>query len=143
MKKISAQQERAGIKILIVDDDPDMVEIISLIIGHAGYTVIEAFSGQQGLDLAARHRPHVILLDIMMPDLDGWRVFDRLRAAEATRAIPVVALTAKSQSIDRMIGLHIMKFDDYVTKPFGRKQLLRVVENIFKNKKLGKGPGVD
>lgn len=121
-------------KIMIVDDDEDMVEIISMVMDKEGYEVVTALSGEKCLEMAPVEKPDLIFLDIMMPGLDGWRVLERLRQDESTKDIPVAALTAKSQSIDKMIGLHFMKFDDYITKPFGRKQLLGAVAKALGGK---------
>ncbi len=78
--------------------------------------------------------PDLVLLDIMMPQMDGWEVYSRIRANPRTKDIPVAMLTAKSQSIDKMIGLHVVKVDDYITKPFGRSELLERVKRILKEK---------
>ncbi|HLE04641.1 MAG TPA: response regulator, partial [Anaerolineales bacterium] len=73
----------------------------------------------------------LVLLDLMMPDMDGWEVYQRMKSDEALRDIPVVVVTAKAQSIDKVLGLHIAKVDDYITKPFGPQELLESVEKIL------------
>jgi len=72
-----------------------------------------------------------VLLDLMMPDMDGWEVYQQMKADEGLRDIPVVVVTAKAQSIDKVLGLHIAKVDDYITKPFGPQELLESVEKII------------
>ncbi len=118
---------------MIVDDDPDIVEIIKLVIQDAGYNTIEVYSGKECLYKIKETKPDLILLDIMMPDLDGWEVHRRIKESKDTKDIPVIAVTAKTQAIDKMIGLHISKMDGYVTKPFGRKELVDKVMEIIGN----------
>jgi DNA-binding response OmpR family regulator len=71
------------------------------------------------------------LLDLMMPDMDGWEVYQKMKSDDATKGIPVIVVTAKAQSIDKVLGLHIAKVDDYITKPFGPQELLESVEQVF------------
>jgi DNA-binding response OmpR family regulator len=73
----------------------------------------------------------LILLDLMMPDMDGWEVYQQMKADVDMQKIPVIVVTAKAQSIDKVLGLHIAKVDDYVTKPFGPQELLQSVEKVL------------
>jgi DNA-binding response OmpR family regulator len=82
--------------------------------------------------------PDLVLLDLMMPGLDGWEVFRRMRALKETKNIPVIVVTAKTQSIDRVLGLHNARVDDYITKPFGQQELLERVERVLA-KRSGQG----
>jgi DNA-binding response OmpR family regulator len=75
--------------------------------------------------------PDLILLDLMMPEVDGWEVFRQMRADEQLKDIPVIVVTAKAQSIDKVLGLHIAKVDDYVTKPFGPQDLLNSINKVL------------
>jgi DNA-binding response OmpR family regulator len=76
-------------------------------------------------------QPDLVLLDLMMPDMDGWEVYQQMKADEATRHIPVIVVTAKAQSIDKVLGLHIAKVDDYIAKPFSPQELLSSVEKTL------------
>jgi DNA-binding response OmpR family regulator len=87
--------------------------------------------GREGLEVIAREKPDLVLLDLMMPDMDGWEVYQKMKANEAMKNIPVIVVTAKAQSIDKVLGLHIAKVDDYVTKPFGPQELLESVEKVL------------
>jgi two-component system response regulator VicR len=78
--------------------------------------------------------PDLVLLDLMMPDMDGWEVYQQMKAEESTRNIPVVIVTAKAQNIDKVLGLHIAKVDDYIAKPFGPQELINSVEKILSQK---------
>jgi len=75
-----------------------------------------------------------VLLDLMMPDMDGWEVYQQMKADPELKNIPVIVVTAKAQSIDKILGLHIAKVDDYVTKPFGPQELLQSVERVLSAK---------
>ncbi len=120
-----------GERILCVEDEPEMVELLRLILGRKGYEVLGAYGGREALDLLETESVDLILLDLMMPEMDGWEVFRRLRANEKTAHIPVIVVTAKSQNIDRVLGLHIAKVDDYITKPFTPRELLDAVERVL------------
>jgi DNA-binding response OmpR family regulator len=108
-----------------------MIDLVRLILGRRGFEVVGANGGLEGLALVASEKPDLVLLDLMMPDMDGWEVYQRMKSDEALRDIPVVVVTAKAQSIDKVLGLHIAKVDDYITKPFGPQELLESVEKIL------------
>ena len=120
-----------GARILCIEDEPEMVELIRLILSRAGYEVLGAENGATGLEILEEEDVDLILLDLMMPGMDGWEVYQRLKANERTRDIPVIIVTAKAQRIDRVLGLYIVGVDDYITKPFSPKELLKSVENIL------------
>ena len=121
-------------KIMVVDDEPDVVDLVKLVLESDGFSVVTAYSGKEALEKIDQEMPDLVLLDIMMPQMDGWEVYSRIRANPRTKDIPVAMLTAKSQFIDKMIGLHVVKVDDYITKPFGRSELLERVKRILKEK---------
>ncbi len=126
-------------KILIVDDDREMVELIELFLSNAGYETISAYSGEEALEKTFREKPDLILLDIMMPKIDGWEVLRRIKNDPETQNTPVAFITARTQNIDKMIGLSVMKAEGYITKPFGKKELLEEVERILRSQEQGKG----
>jgi two-component system response regulator VicR len=117
-------------KIMIVDDEPDTVDLVKLVLETEGYEILVAYSGQEALDMIKVNPPDLVLLDIMMPQMDGWMVRKKIVGNEETKNIPVVMLTAKAQPIDKMIGLHVVGVTDYITKPFGRKELINSVKRI-------------
>jgi Response regulators consisting of a CheY-like receiver domain and a winged-helix DNA-binding domain len=117
--------------VVYVEDDQSMIDLVSLTLSRKGFKVVGAVGGQQGLSLIETLRPDLVLLDLMMPDMDGWEVYQRMKANAALNEIPVIVVTAKAQSIDRMLGLHIAKVDDYLTKPFAPAELLRSVERVL------------
>jgi DNA-binding response OmpR family regulator len=120
-----------NLSVVCIEDEPEMIDLVRLILGRRGFDVVGANGGVEGLEAVRRERPDLILLDLMMPDMDGWEVYQRIKADEELRQIPVIVVTAKAQSIDKVLGLHIAKVDDYITKPFGPQELLESVEKIL------------
>ncbi len=118
-------------RVVCIEDEPEMIDLVRLILGRKGFNVIGANGGIEGLETVQRERPDLVLLDLMMPDMDGWEVYQQMKADDDLRDIPVVVVTAKAQSIDKVLGLHIAKVDDYITKPFGPQELLESVEKII------------
>jgi DNA-binding response OmpR family regulator len=86
------------------------------------------------LDFVHQQLPDLILLDLMMPDLDGWDVYQQLKSEDETKDVPVIVITAKTQTIDKVLGLHIAKVDDYISKPFRPQELLDSIEKVFASK---------
>ena len=120
-------------RVVCIEDEPEMIDLVRLILGRKGFSVIGANGGIEGLEAVRREKPDLVLLDLMMPDMDGWEVYQQMKADPVLREIPVVVVTAKAQSIDKVLGLHIAKVDDYITKPFGPQELLESVEKILGN----------
>jgi DNA-binding response OmpR family regulator len=118
-------------QIICIEDEHEMIDLIQLILGRRGYQVTGASGGKEGLDLVRNVHPDLVLLDLMMPDMDGWEVYQQMKADEGTRNIPVIVVTAKAQNIDKVLGLHIAKVDDYIAKPFSPQELIDSVEKVF------------
>jgi DNA-binding response OmpR family regulator len=123
--------------ILCVDDEPEMTDLIRLILSRRGFEVKGASGGVEGLELIKQELPDLVLLDLMMPDMDGWEVYQQMKADEKTRDIPVIVVTAKAQNIDRVLAMHIAKVDDYITKPFSPQELLQSVEKVLGAQEAG------
>lgn len=122
-------------RILCIEDEPEMIDLIRLILGRRGFEVLGAAGGTAGLKEVREQLPDLVLLDLMMPDMDGWEVYQQMKASDSTRSIPVIVVTAKAQSIDKVLGLHIAKVDDYIAKPFSPQDLLNSVERVLSQKK--------
>ncbi|HAE83007.1 MAG TPA: DNA-binding response regulator [Ktedonobacter sp.] len=118
-------------KILVVDDEPVLVETIAYNLEQAGYQVTTAADGASALQAARREVPDLIILDIMLPEMDGLEVCRQLRRESSTATTPIMMLTAKSDEIDKVVGLEVGA-DDYVTKPFGRRELLARVRALLR-----------
>lgn len=118
-------------RVIYIEDDPEMIELIHLILQQHHFTVKGALSGDEGLAMIRRESPDLILLDLMMPNMDGWEVYQQLKTDSKTRNIPVIIITARAQPIDRVLGLHIVKVDDYISKPFKPQELLDSIERVL------------
>ncbi|HMD13207.1 MAG TPA: response regulator transcription factor, partial [Bacteroidota bacterium] len=116
--------------ILVVDDEQDIIDLIKYNLQKEGYQVLAARNGKQALE-QARHQPHVILLDVMMPELDGWEVLKELKKHPKTASIPVVFLTAKGTDIDEVLGLELGA-DDYIIKPISIPKLIARIKNVLR-----------
>lgn len=123
--------ENAKKLILCIEDDEEMIDLIRLILTQKGFEVMGASSGSSGLEIINNNKPDLILLDLMMPEMDGWEVYQQIKSDEATKNIPVIVVTAKAQSIDRVLGLHIAKVDDYISKPFSPQELMDSIKSIL------------
>ncbi len=121
-------------RVVCVEDEPEIIDLIRLILGRKGFDLTGATGGLEGLEAIRRVKPDLVLLDLMMPDMDGWEVYQQMKADPELKNIPVIVVTAKAQSIDKILGLHIAKVDDYVTKPFGPQELLQSVERVLSAK---------
>lgn len=121
-----------NIKMVCIEDDAEMIDLLKLILGRKGYEIHGAENGRDGLEMIRREQPQLVLLDLMMPEMDGWEVYRQLRSDEKTRHIPIVVVTAKAQNIDQVLGLHVAHVDDYITKPFSPNDLVERVENVLK-----------
>jgi two-component system response regulator VicR len=117
--------------IICIEDEMEMIDLIRIILGRRGFEVTGANGGREGLRVVREKHPDLVLLDLMMPDMDGWEVYQQMKADETTRDIPVIVVTAKAQNIDKVLGLHIAKVDDYIAKPFSPQELLSSVEKIL------------
>ncbi len=118
-------------KIVYIEDEQEMIDLVRLILVRKGYEVIGASGGREGLDQIRKLLPDVVLLDLMMPDMDGWDVYQQMKADESTRHIPVIVVTAKAQSIDKVLGLHIARVEDYISKPFSPQELVNSLERVL------------
>ncbi len=127
-------------KILAVDDEKHIVRLVQVNLERAGYTVVTANDGKEALQKVAEENPDLVVLDVMMPYMDGFEVLQNLRRSPATRDIPVIMLTAKAQDADVFKGWQ-SGVDCYLTKPFNPMELLSFVKRIFDS--MDGGPGGD
>ncbi|HEY1123831.1 MAG TPA: response regulator transcription factor [Haloferula sp.] len=118
-------------KILIVEDERDIADLVGFNLERAGYDVLKAHDGITGTEVAIRERPDLVILDLMLPGKDGYGVFKELRRDSRSRDIPVIMLTARAQTEDRIQGLEAGA-DDYLTKPFSPKELMLRVQAVLK-----------
>lgn len=122
-------------RILCIEDEAEMIDLMRLILSRQGYEVSGASGGQEGLTKMRRELPDLVLLDLMMPEMGGWEVYQQMKADEKMKDIPVIVVTAKAQSIDKVLGLYIAKVEDYIAKPFSPSELLESVERVLNKTK--------
>jgi DNA-binding response OmpR family regulator len=118
-------------RLVYIEDEEEMIDLVRLILNRRGFEVLGANGGREGLEMVRRELPDLVLLDLMMPDMDGWDVYQQMKSDETTRLIPVIVVTAKAQSIDKVLGLHIAKVEDYISKPFSPQELLDSVDKVL------------
>ncbi len=115
-------------KIMIVDDDPNICELLRLYLSKEGYSTEIVYDGQTAVDLVSSIKPHLILLDVMLPELDGWQVCRKIRA---TSNVPIIMVTAKGETFDRILGLELGA-DDYIVKPFETKEVVARIKAVLR-----------
>jgi len=118
-------------RVLIVDDDPDIVRLVSYNLSQAGFETVVTGTGREALEITHRQPPDLIILDLMLPDVDGTEVCRAIRAREISRRTPIIMLTARGEEIDRIVGFEIGA-DDYVMKPFSPRELVLRVKSILR-----------
>ena len=118
-------------KVIYFEDENDMVELVRIILGREGYAVQGVREGHVGLQAVKEELPDLILLDLMMPDMDGWEIFRQIKNDEAIMNIPIIVITAKAQTVDKVLGLEIAKVDDYISKPFRPHELVERVKKVL------------
>ena len=117
-------------RILVVEDDPELIELLKFNLSKAGFQVGVATDGAKALQQVRTHPPDLVLLDLMLPELDGLAVCEILRRDPATRSLPVIILTAVSSQLGRVAGMGAGA-NDYITKPFGLKDLLERIQTVL------------
>jgi len=132
----------SGINILAVDDEADILQLLCYNLKNAGYGVIEAKDGPEAIELAKKHYPDLIVLDIMLPNMEGTEVLRRLKRDASTANIPVIMLTAKGEEVDKIVGFELGA-DDYITKPFSPRELVLRVKALLKRKGPQPANGTD
>ena len=124
----------AGKKILVVEDEQDIVDLITYNLEREGFQIVSAMSGEEGLNKARNDRPDLVILDIMLPEMNGLDVCQALRSDAATRTIPIIMLTARNEEIDIVTGLEVGA-DDYITKPFSPRVLIARIRAVLRHHK--------
>ena len=118
-------------KVICIEDNLEMIELITSILKNQGFEVFGAADGPKGLELIASQKPDLVLLDLMMPDMDGWGVYQRMRTDDYMRTVPVIMVTAKSAEIDKKLAIGVAGVQDYITKPFSPGDLVASVNKVL------------
>jgi DNA-binding response OmpR family regulator len=124
-------QERAGARVLVVDDEPDLIRVLQFGLQAAGYTVECASDGQEGLKKARESRPDIILLDLMLPKLDGYKICRLLKFDDRYKHIPIIILSARTQEGDQALALE-MGANRFISKPYDFSEILGLIETLLK-----------
>jgi two-component system, OmpR family, alkaline phosphatase synthesis response regulator PhoP len=125
-------------RILVVDDDQEIVRLVAAYLEKEGYEVLKAYNGENAMHSLRRDRPDLMILDIMLPDKDGWEITRTVRADALLAATPIILLTARVEDTDKIVGLEIGA-DDYVTKPFNPREVVARVRALLRRQQLGSG----
>lgn len=126
-----------GKKVLVVDDEKSIVEILTLNLKNEGYTVCEAYDGEEAVRKAGTEKPDLILLDVMLPNMDGFSVCKKIRE---TSSVPILMITAREEEVDKVLGLELGA-DDYITKPFSVRELLARAQGQYEKKRYSSSAG--
>jgi two-component system alkaline phosphatase synthesis response regulator PhoP len=127
----SEEQVPGSATILCIEDETEMIDLLRLMLEREGYRFIGAHGGEAGLERIREEDPDLVLLDLMMPGVDGWEVYRQLQTDPALGEIPVIVVTAKAQEIDVVLGLRIARVADYIVKPFTSQQLLASIRGVL------------
>ncbi len=125
-------------RILVIEDEQDLQRILDYNLRRAGHEVVQALRGGDGLETARKSRPDLVLLDLMLPDIQGTDICKTLKASPETRDIPVIMLTAKGEEIDRVLGFEL-GVEDYVVKPFSVRELVLRIQAVLRRRETAKG----
>ncbi len=118
-------------KIVYIEDDLEMIYLIKMILERKGYEIVSVSDGLKGFETVEQEKPDLVMLDLMMPNIDGWDIYHQLKSNETTNSIPVIVISAKAQPIDKVLGLQIAKVNNYISKPFRPQELIDSIEEIL------------
>ena len=121
-------------KILVIEDEEDIANLVKLVLETEDFEVQTVLDPLSAVETVKRYQPDAILLDLAMPRLNGWEIFKLVRNDPDIVQVPIAILTAKAQALDEMVGLHVMKADAYITKPFGKQELIDKTHELFRKK---------
>jgi len=128
-------------KILIVEDDPDILELLHFNLEKAGYQTLRAEDGEKALSLAQKHTPDLVLLDLLLPGLNGLEVCRRMKRDSALQHIPIIMVTAKGEEMDRIVGLEVGA-DDYIVKPFSIREIILRIQKLLERREKQEAPSL-
>lgn len=118
-------------RVLCIEDEFEMSQLMDMILSRHGHHVTLASTGREGLELLEQVQPEIILLDLMMPDLDGWEIYQQLKAQQTTAHIPVIIVSARAQASEKTMALKVAQVDDYIVKPFNPTQLVDTIADVL------------
>jgi DNA-binding response OmpR family regulator len=122
------------LRVVWIEDDPELLRLGQLVLTHKGYDVVTVNDSREGFGVVQREKPDIVILDLMMPDVDGWAIYNQIKATPELKGTPVIVVTAKAQAADKAMALHLAKVDGYLTKPYEQSQLLDMLNQVIKRK---------
>jgi len=122
-------------RVVWIEDDPELLRLGQLVLTHKGFEVVTVNDSREGFETIKREKPDIVLLDLMMPDVDGWAIYNQIKAEPDLRNTPVIVVTAKAQAADKALALHLAKVDGYLVKPYDQNQLLDMMDQVMNRKK--------
>lgn len=119
-------------RVVWIEDDPELLRLGRLILTHKGYDVVPVNDSRDAVTMVRQEKPDVIMLDLMMPNVDGWDVYNQIKADAELKHIPVIVVTAKAHAADKALALHLAKVDGYLVKPYEQAELLDLLNKVLK-----------
>ncbi len=126
-------------RVVWIEDDPELLRLGQLVLTHKGFEVITVGDSREGFETIRREKPDLVLLDLMMPDVDGWAIYNQIKAEPELKDTPVIVVTAKAQAADKALALHLAKVDGYLVKPYDQNQLLDTMDQVMNRKRSPTG----
>ena len=121
-------------RVVWIEDDPELLRLGRLVLAHKGFEVVPVNDSREGFGVVRREKPDIVILDLMMPDVDGWAIYNQIKATPELKGTPVIVVTAKAQAADKAMALHLAKVDGYLTKPYEQSQLLDMLNQVIQRK---------
>lgn len=120
-----------NLRVVYIEDDPDMIDLVRMMLDPDHFDIVDASDGGTGLALMRETSPDLLLLDLMLPDMGGWSVYQAMKKDETLKEIPVIVITAQNTPIDRILGEHIARVQMYITKPFSPHELRTAITTVL------------
>jgi len=118
-------------RVVWIEDDPELLRLGRLVLAHKGFEVVTVNDSREGFDIIRREKPDLVLLDLMMPEVDGWAIYNQMKAEPDLKDTPVIVVTAKAQAADKALALYLAKVDGYLVKPYDQNQLLDMIHHVM------------
>ncbi len=121
-------------RVVWIEDDPELLRLGRLILTHKGYDVVPVNDSRNAMSIIRQEKPDVVMLDLMMPNVDGWEIYNQIKADVELKGIPVIVATAKAAAADKAMALHLAKVDGYLVKPYDQSELLGILNRVLKRR---------
>jgi CheY-like chemotaxis protein len=126
------------LRVVWIEDDPELLRLGEFLLAYKGFQVVTVNDSREGIDVIRREKPDLVLLDLMMPEIDGWAIYNQMRAEPSLRDTPVIVVTAQAQAADKALALYLAKVDGYLVKPYNQSQLLEIIHHVMSRRQQSK-----